>query len=400
VSASSLAERILAGEAPENVRLAAARGAVPLPATELLRLQVLLRRDQDESVRRAAQLSLGRIPTSVLEALRDTPETDEAVLEYLLEERADLPRELRRDLAAHPSTGTATLERLAARDQDPEVLEALVANQQLLRARPGVAAALGSNPALTSDQHRRLRDLVEHLPGAGAPPTPEKEPEVIELPPADELPSEAPAGDARAAALPEGLEPAKDPRLAALGIDAEVEAMLPVLDLDVGELFSRSEILGGEELAADPEHCDAYHRILQLNAAQKLRLALFGTREERMILVRDTNRVIAIASINNPRLSEQEVELVSVSRNVLEDVLLAITRRKDAMKRYGVVHNLVRNPKVPLPVSMRLIPRLHDRDLKLLIKNKNVAEGVRVNARKQMMAREKRQKGVSFRKGH
>jgi hypothetical protein len=176
--------------------------------------------------------------------------------------------------------------------------------------------------------------------------------------------------------------------------------MLPVLDLDVGELYSRSEILGGEQLAEDPEHCDAYHRILQLNVAQKLRLALFGTREERMILVRDTNRMIATAAIKNPRLSEQEVELVSISRNVLEEVLLEITRRKDAMKRYSVVHNLVRNPKVPLPISMRLIPRLHDRDLKLLLKNRNVSEGVRVNARKQMMAREKRQKGVSFRKGH
>lgn len=399
MSAGGLAERILAGEAPENVRLAAARGAVPLPATELLRLQVLLRRDENQAVRRAAQLSLGRIPASVLEALRDTRDTDEAVLEYLLEERADLPRGLRRDLAAHPATSTGTLERLAAREQDPEVLEALVANQRLLRNHPSVAGALRGNPALTADLRRRLQDLSEHLPGTPTPPE-EVEPGVVELTPAEEALAEAPAETAKAPVLPEGLAPAKDPKLAALGVDAEVEAMLPVLDLDVGELLSRSEIQGGEELATDPEHCDAYHRILQLNVAQKLRLALFGTREERMILVRDTNRMIATAAIKNPRLSEQEVELVSVSRNVLEDVLLEITRRKDAMKRYGVVHNLVRNPKVPLPVSMRLIPRLHDRDLKLLVKNRNVSEGVRVNARKQMLAREKRQKGSSFRKGH
>jgi hypothetical protein len=390
-SGGGLAERILAGEAPENVRLAAARGAVPLPAAELLRLQVLLRRDEDEAVRRAAQLSLGRVPVSVLETLREAPETDEAVLDYLLDERPDLPRSLRRDLVAHPAAGAETLERLATRERDPEVLESLVANQRLLRSRPSVIGALQANPALPADLRRRLQDTVEHLPGlrpvAGAP-----EPEAVS--------EDGEEGTEPPASLPEGLAPAEDPKLAALGIDAEVEAMLPMLDLDVGELLSRSEIQAGEDFAEDSEYRDAYHRILQLNVAQKLRLALFGTREERMILVRDTNRMIATAAVKNPRLSEQEIELVSVSRNVLEDVLLAITRRKDAMKRYTVVHNLVRNPKVPLPISMRLIPSLHDRDLKLLIKNRNVAEGVRVNARKQMMAREKRQKGVSFKKGH
>lgn len=384
-----LISAILSGRAPVTVRLAAARGALPLAPEQLLQLQIRLRRDADGSVRAAAAESLHQLPDKALGAICQDPATDRDLLEYLLEERDDLPPVLRRELAAHPAVDPLVLERVAAREQEPEILEALVANQQLLRARPGILEALRGNPALSADLHRRLEDLAEHLPETTAPGMD-----------AEAAAAESTAEPVTPETTPEGIPLASDPRLAAAGIDAEVEAMLPLLNVDVGELLSTSEILGGDELARDVELADAYRRILQLNVAQKLRLALFGTREERNILVRDSNRLVATSVIKNPRISEQEIEIISHSRNVSEEVLQEVLRRKDAMKRYTVVHNLARNPKVPIPVAINLVFRLNDRDLKMLQVNRNVAEAVRMTARKQIAAREQRQKVSSFRKGH
>jgi hypothetical protein len=302
------------------------------------------------------------------------PAAEPSLLFYLLDDRRDIPSALRRELLSHRAMDPEALDRAAAREKESELLEVLVLNHELLRARPALVQTLRSNPALGADLRRRLEDVAEHLPVS------------------------APEAEDGAALSPQGLPLATDPRLAAAGIDAEVEAMLPLLDIDVGELLSTSEIRGGAEFAEDDEYAPIYARIVEMTVGEKLRMALFGTREERAILVRDTNRIVATAVVKNPRLSEQEFEIISNSRDVSDDVLLELMRRREAMRRYVVVHNLVRNPKVPIPSAIGLITRLHDRDLKLLTVNRNISEAVRAQARKQFQTRQDRQQAASFRK--
>ena len=142
----------------------------------------------------------------------------------------------------------------------------------------------------------------------------------------------------------------------------------------LGELFAASEILGGEEFerAPDPAMRSVYRKILTLSTAQKALLALKGGREERTILIRDTNKVVALAVLKNPRLNEQEVESVAAMRNVSDEVLRAIGSNREWSKVYQVAAALVRNPRTPPGVSTNFIPRLTERDLKLLAKDKNV----------------------------
>ena len=128
---------------------------------------------------------------------------------------------------------------------------------------------------------------------------------------------------------------------------------------------------------------------------QKLRVALFGTRQERTLLVRDSNRVVATAVVKNPKFTEQEADAVSKSRNVNQDVLRLIARHRDFSKAYSIQHNLVCNPRCPVEISFRLVPRLNERDLKLLLKNRNVPEGVRRHAQKTTQARQARRSGRS-----
>ena len=68
--------------------------------------------------------------------------------------------------------------------------------------------------------------------------------------------------------------------------------------------------------------------------------------------------------------------------NVAEDVLRVIGTNRAWTKNYGVVAGLVRNPKTPLAISMNLLQRINDKDVKLLALDRNVPEPLRIAARK------------------
>jgi prophage antirepressor-like protein len=78
--------------------------------------------------------------------------------------------------------------------------------------------------------------------------------------------------------------------------------------------------------------------------------------------------------LQSPRLSETEVEAFAAMTNVSGEVLRTISLTRKYMKGYGVVRNLITNPKTPLDISLHLMPRLTAPDLAKLTSNKNVPE--------------------------
>jgi hypothetical protein len=117
-----------------------------------------------------------------------------------------------------------------------------------------------------------------------------------------------------------------------------------------------------------------------------MKLATRGTREQRALLVRDPNRLVASAVLSSPKLTESEVEQFAKMTNVAEDVLRVIGTNRAWTKNYGVVAGLVRNPKTPLAISMTLLQRVNDRDVKMLAIDRNVPEPLRIAARKRATA--------------
>jgi hypothetical protein len=128
-------------------------------------------------------------------------------------------------------------------------------------------------------------------------------------------------------------------------------------------------------------------RVQNLTVSEKLILALRGGREIRTILLRDPNKEIVMNVLNNPKLTETEVEMIAKSRSVSEEVLRKIAKKREWMKIYGVILSLVTNPKTPAGIALKLVNALRTKDLTLLEKNKNVAEGVRSMAKKLVRAR-------------
>jgi hypothetical protein len=121
---------------------------------------------------------------------------------------------------------------------------------------------------------------------------------------------------------------------------------------------------------------------MALPTGQKIMLAIKGGKEERTILIRSANRLIQMNVIRNPRITESEAAYIANMRTVFEDVLRTISMNREWMKKYIIVKALVLNPRTPLPLALGLLKRILDADLKLLVRDKNVAELLRREAKR------------------
>jgi hypothetical protein len=128
-------------------------------------------------------------------------------------------------------------------------------------------------------------------------------------------------------------------------------------------------------------------KLTHLNVVERIILALKGGREERMLLIRDRNKVVQRSVLQSPRLSESEVEAFASMANVTSDVLRIISLNRIFIKSYAIVRNLAKNPKTPLDISLHILPRLNATDLKILATNKNIPETLRNTAIKLQRSR-------------
>ena len=81
--------------------------------------------------------------------------------------------------------------------------------------------------------------------------------------------------------------------------------------------------------------------------------ALSSTREMRAILIRDPNKLVSMAVLSSPKMTETEVEAIAKMGSVSEDVLRTIAQSRAWTKNYGVISSLVKNAKTPLAMSLK-----------------------------------------------
>ena len=135
------------------------------------------------------------------------------------------------------------------------------------------------------------------------------------------------------------------------------------------------------------ERISILNRILKMGMKDRVKLAMKGDREARNILIRDPNRIVAQAVVQNPRITEQEIEKIAAMRSVPEDILRKVAADRQWSRSYVVVHNLARNPRTPVANVMNILSRLQLKDLNALSKNKNVSDNVRRQAMRLAQAR-------------
>jgi hypothetical protein len=69
-------------------------------------------------------------------------------------------------------------------------------------------------------------------------------------------------------------------------------------------------------------------------------------------------------------------------RTVNDEVLRIIAGNREWMKKYTITKALVLNPRTPLPLAMTPFKRLLESDMKLLMKDRNVSELLRREAKR------------------
>ena len=145
------------------------------------------------------------------------------------------------------------------------------------------------------------------------------------------------------------------------------------------------------ELVEEPEERKApppenlYAQILRMPMAGKIKLALRGNRDARMILIRDTNKLLRRFVLLNPRIGEDEVIAVTRNKSADDELLRMIAERREWMRNYQVRLGLATNPKARLPVALRQVGTLDERDLRIIAKSKNVPAAVAAQARRLLM---------------
>jgi len=385
-STNPAVQAIITGSAPHHARLAAASGLLPLPQSDLLEVLVALRECGDAEIASAANETLSAQNRDDLLVAAKSDETPSGVLDYLAGLR-DV-RDIHEAVVLNSSTSDETIASLASSASDSSLLDLIAINQQRLVRFPKIIDAILGNSDRSADAERRARETRREFF--------EKERGAQQI--AQELRNRGNAAAAEffeTADLTGGIS-ADDAWLIAQHIevsDAELdnswlpseryEELKPETAEEHAANFKRAiEFERLESGEVPPERVSLIRRIMFMNAKDRMKMAMKGDREARGILIRDTNRVVATAVIQNPRVTDQEVEGIASMRTVADEVLRLIAMNRNWARQYPIIHNLARNPRAPLPTVMSILPRIRTKDLRNLSLNRNVSEGTRRHAQR------------------
>jgi len=384
-------DQIRASKLPSNLMQFAARGALQVSAAENIEILVYLARHNPVFGPVARMTLAGWDEKASLVTAAD-PTTPTEVLEYLIAPD-NLRPPLLPALLENPSISEAQVAKLAI-GASRDSIEVMLKSPRLRSLRK-VLEALQANPYVVKERADEIRELLTSARPTAAATGPDGASAGEDSAAATETPT--PAADSGT-----GDEWADDEALAAYlkeheqDIAAEgdkpFKAIGGIMELlgadyfpvdDVAEAPAPAEPAAPKPAAAVkkapavPIRENALQKISHLDVKGRIQLALKGNKEERSLLIRDGTKVVALAVLEAPKLSDGEVEKFASQKNVLESVLRQIPLKRRFMKNYKVVRNLVANPRTPLDLGLGLMKHLLATDLKNISANKDVSETVR-----------------------
>ncbi|HTD51875.1 MAG TPA: hypothetical protein VK780_02515, partial [Thermoanaerobaculia bacterium] len=132
-----------------------------------------------------------------------------------------------------------------------------------------------------------------------------------------------------------------------------------------------------------------YRRIAVMTVSEKIKLAYSGGKEERRILMGDANKLVGGAVLKGRGITLPEIESFCGMRHLHEELFRKIAGAREWVRHPAVVVALVKNPKVPLAITLPLIKNIPMRELRIIARDLNLADGVRVTARKWLAQKRK-----------
>ncbi|MGA8439960.1 MAG: hypothetical protein WB762_34410 [Candidatus Sulfotelmatobacter sp.] len=396
-------DQIRASKLPSNMMQFAARGALSVTPDENLEILVYLAK-HNRLFGDLARMTLAGWDEKASAAAACDPKTAREVLDYLISPENLRPK-LLPALLENPSIPDSALARFAISASAESI--ATMLGSARVRAAVGVLQGLRSNPYLKAKDARTVAELLGG--GASAEPAVRAdgaiEAAAVAAEPPGSVDPATPAATSEEGDVPEEQVSAYLAEHAPEISAAEGKPFQPIggiMELLGSNYFPVSavqEIAGSAPAAAaakpgvagdakaaghaaphaplEGKRENTLQKINHLDVKGRIQLALKGNKEERSILIRDGTKVVALAVLEAPKLSDGEVEKFALQKNVLEAVLRQIPLKRRFMKNYIVVRNLVANPRTPLDLGLGLMKHLLAVDLKNISANKEVSETVR-----------------------
>jgi hypothetical protein len=413
-------ELVRASALSSHQMMTASKGALSVPAEEMVEILVYIA-EHNKIMGETARLTLAGWEESSAKAIAANPNSPKEILDYWVSAR-DLRPTLFPLLLENSSVSNRKLGELASTVKG-EWIDAMIASPRVRSSRI-LLADLNSNKELSEAQAAQVKELFT-VPAAEPAPIAVAQAAAsapVQVAPAPNPQIVAAAGSAAAAA------PELAPLVSHPGTDSETD---PETDLETEDALVAFFTEHASEIAAEgdkpfqpigyiheemPTETEArslaaaasadavastpapavapviptkrdnpenekrgsvLQKINKLDVRGRIQLAMKGNKEERSILVRDGTKIVAIAVLDSPKISDGEVEKFAGQKNVLEAVLRAIPLKRRFMKNYPVVRNLVFNPRTPLDLSLGLMKNILIADLKNLMGNKEVADTIR-----------------------
>ncbi|MBW2493321.1 MAG: hypothetical protein JRE43_01110 [Deltaproteobacteria bacterium] len=342
---SKQAERYARQDAPRDTRLMAARGALPLPAIELATVLFALTHDPDAEIKAKARDSLENLPATITNAVLSGP-SHPALLSFFADCRANEPDQLEM-IALNPATDDATIAKLAA-SPHKKVVEIISNNQQRMLRAPEIVDALGTNP-LTG---RAVIERILNFIGASD--------------------------------VARDLDGRRDESEIT---NEEAEAALrAVLGSEMGSIVKQLVEDSGEEVTEEQirqlQEGNLFQLVQQMSVFQKIQIGRMGNKEARGLLVRDRNKLVAVSVVTSPKITESEIVAIAQSRNVCDEVYRVIAMNRDWTRNYQVKLALAANPKCPQSMAVKFVNYLQDKDLRVLMRSRDVSRAISTHARR------------------
>jgi hypothetical protein len=343
---------------PGPGRMMASRGMMPLPPADQLAVLYQLSIDADAGIAEAAKKTAAGLPEKLLAGSLSDGALDHRVLDFFGMMHADKAA-IFDVVIQNPQVSDQTVGSLAGK-ADSRGTDMIATNEQRLLRYPEIIAAMYMNRRARMSTIDRVVELAVRnhvrVPGIAA-------------------------WDEVARALTGAPMTGHDDALfaqmaeAASGDDSKYT---------VGDA---EQVLPDEELEKLPEGELDQMSIRNLPIPSKIRLAQVGNAFARGELIRDPLKIVAVAAIKSPGVTEIEAARYAGNQALPEDVIRYIASKREWTRLYGIKMSLCRNAKAPIAETARFLPFLREKDLTLLSKSKGVPSALVAQCRKLIMQR-------------
>ena len=351
-------------KAPVPLRMMGAKGLVPAVApVDLVTLLFVLTFDEDEQVRTTAARTTDGLPDKIYGVALRSDGLRWEVIDWLAERLAtkDAALEL---VLLNPATRDETVARLAPVVSQP-LAEIVRQNELRLLRHDDIIRGLCRNPsALASTVDGACEFCVRNgLTLLDVPQLVEAHRRI------------------------HGVDPTAKP--------PEDTAQQLMQDYSAELAQEAQPVTQAETPAEEQKKLNMTQRVLRMSVAEKIKLATLGNKEARTLLLRDSNKLVCMAAVTSPRITDGEVMTLANSRTLNAEVLRHIYSNREYLKIYAIKMSIVKNPKVPLPTALKFMYTLQEKDIKELARDRNVPQTIQSQAKAWVMKKEAASKGPS-----